>query len=342
MALLRVQESATEYYGFDHEYQLSIVETRTGICRDLGELRDQLGALRASLDRAAASSALTVMAAGTMPTTGWRDLPITPKARYAEILEHYQDVVQRRATCGCHVHVGIEDRELAVQVLNRVGPWLPVLLALSSSSPFYEGADTGYQSYRTMLWSGFPVAGPPPIHASHQEYTDRIQLLMDSGTILDTGHIYWDARLGTRSRTLEFRVADVCPTIDDTILQAALSRALAATCIEEIAHDRPPLLALPGLARAAMWRAARSGLDGLLIDPTTAEAIPALAMVDRLLIHVRDALEQAGDWKEVLDLVERVRHRGTSARRQRETLTRSGHLAAVVDHLSAETTQTSS
>jgi glutamate---cysteine ligase / carboxylate-amine ligase len=322
---------------FDHEYQLSIVESRTGICRDLKQTQAEIQELRHMLIRVTAGSELLILAAGTLPLGSWRSARIMKKPRYQEIDEHYREVARRRATCGCHVHIGIPDRDIAVQVLNRVQPWLPTLLALSASSPFYDEVDTGYQSFRSLLWGSFPVAGTPPLFSSYKDYLEKIQTLIDTGSILDQGHTYWDARLGVKYNTLEFRLADACTTVDEVILQVGLCRALALTCINEITNNRPPTAARPELIRAATWRAARSGLDGELIDVVAKEKVTATVMLDRFLSYLRNALEELGDWDEIVNLVEQAQQRGTCARRQHQVLARTGRLEDVVDALAAET-----
>jgi carboxylate-amine ligase len=335
--LLTKQISSEGIQHFDHEFQLSIVESRTGICRDLKEVQKEVQELRHMLIKTTAGSELLIVAAGTLPVGSWRNARIMKKPRYDEIDQHYREVAQRRATCGCHVHIGLTDRNLAVQVLNRVQPWLPTLLALSASSPFYEAADTGYQSFRSLLWGGFPVAGTPNHFSSYQDYLQRIQLLIDTGSILDPGHVYWDARLGVKYNTLEFRLADACITINEVILQAGLCRALVLTCINEITNNRPLYAAQPELIRAATWRAARSGLDGKLIDVVAKEKVTAAVMLDRFLTYLRNALEELGDWDEIIDLANQTRQRGTSARRQHHVLTRTGRFEDVVDALAVET-----
>jgi carboxylate-amine ligase len=335
--LLKERSSTDGICRFDHEFQLSIVESRTGICRDLKEVQNEVQELRHMLISTTVGSELLIVAAGTLPLGSWRNARIMEKPRYDEINQHYREVAQRRATCGCHVHIGITDRDLAVQVLNRVQPWLPTLLALSTSSPFYEKADTGYQSFRSLLWGGFPVAGAPHHFSSHQDYLEKIQLLIDTGSILDPGHVYWDARLGVKYDTLEFRLADACTTVDEVILQAGLCRALVLTCINEITDNRPLHAAQPELVRAATWRAARSGLDGEMIDVVAKEKVTATVMLDRFLAYLRNVLEELGDWDEITNLVNQTRQRGTSARRQHQVLTRTGRFEDVMDALAAET-----
>ena len=327
----------TEGCNFDHEFQLSIIESRTGVCGGLEQIRIALEELRRRLAGAAADAELRILAAGTMPLAEWRTARITPKPRYEQIAAHYCDVVRRRATCGLHVHVGVADREVAVQVLNRIRRWLPLLLALSASSPFYEGADTGYASFRWLLWGGFPVAGIPGYHRSYEDYAITIQRLIDTGLILDAGHVYWDARLGTKYDTLEFRIADACTTIDEAILQAGLCRALVLTCMNEVTAGRPIPTVRSELLRAATWRAARSGLDNNVIDVVAAEPVAPTEMLARLLTYLRDALDELGDWDEIVSLLDQARDRGTSCRRQHCVLARTGRLEDVVDALATET-----
>jgi carboxylate-amine ligase len=323
--------------GFDREFQVPIVESRTGICSSLEEVRRDLLGLRSTLAQAATAQGLRVVSAGTAPLAGWRDTATTDKPRYGRISEHYQDVVRRRLTCGCHVHIGIPDRDLAVRVLNRVQAWLPLLLALSASSPFYSAADTGYESFRYTLWGAFPVAGAPPAFPSHREYDQHIQDLVRTGAILDAGDIYWDARLGTNYATLEFRIADALTTVDEAVLQAGLCRALVAACIRDITEGRPERPAPPSLVRAATWHAARFGLRSTLIDVSAVEQVPPEVLVARFFDYAGDVLEDLGDGEVLMSLAGRVLRSGNSAQRQRQIFDDSGDLGRVVEHVAAET-----
>ncbi|MGH8886067.1 MAG: carboxylate-amine ligase [Egibacteraceae bacterium] len=323
--------------SYDQELWLSMIESRTEVCQGLGEVRAELQRLRATLVRAAGDTGRWVVTAGTLPTVDWRTQRITPKPRYEQIAKMYQLMVHQKVTCGCHVHVGISDRETAVQVLNRVRPWLPALLALSASSPFWMGQDTGYASYRAILWGDWPMAGIPGCYRSATEYRTVTQSLIDTGTIVDSGQLYWDVRLGNNHETLEFRIADACATIDEAVLQAGLCRALVRACMAETASRQPLPDVRPELLGAARWRAARSGLDGNLLDALTAKVVPATVLLDGLLAYLRRALEDVGDWDEVAALVEQTQRRGTSAQRQRRTLATAQHLEDVVDLLATET-----
>lgn len=323
--------------GYDTEFQAPVVEARTGICATLAELTADLTGLRRELIAAAESERLAVVAAGTLPTANWRDVGVTDKPRYQHIAEHYQDVVARRLTCGYHVHIGISEPDLAVQVLNRVQPWLPVLLALSASSPFFGSRATGYASYRYTLWGGFPVAGAAPRFDTHKQYTRYLQILTETGAILDAGHIYWDVRLGTTYPTLEFRIADACPSIDGAVLQAGLCRALVLTCLREIEHHRPEAIADFALLRAANWHAARWGLGKGLIDIAMRQEVPAMMMVERMLGHVREALEDLKDYEVVRALALDTASIGNSALRQQTLYIRTGAIGEITDSLIAET-----
>lgn len=324
-------------YGIDAEFHKAIVETRTGVCVGLDQIRGELRALRKCLADEAAVHGLSILAAGTLPTTSWLELGLVRSPRYDATDGHFADVTRRRATCGCHIHVGIPDRELAVAVLNRVRRWLPVLLAVSASSPFFAGRDTGYESYRSILWGGFPIAGPPGEFTSHTHYQRVIERLIGTGAVLDSGHVYWDVRLGTKYDTLEFRVSDVSPSLDVTILLVALARALVFTCVREVNEGKPDSPVPMEHLRAAIWCAGRFGLSGRLVDPWEWTSVPAMAVVDAMVSFVRDGLEQAGDWAETGELLDVLRGEGTVADRQRRLFQRTGSLESVVDELVVET-----
>jgi carboxylate-amine ligase len=326
-----------EKRSFDEELMLSMVESRTEVCHDLSELRAELQRLRACVVKAAADTGHLIASAGTMPIADWRTQRITPRPRYQQLAKAYQQLARQQVICGCHVHIGIRDQETAVQVLNRVQPWLPALLALSASSPFWMGRDTGYASYRAIRWASWPTAGLPGQYRSLTEYLKVVQSLIDTGTIFDAGQIYRDVRLANKHDTLEFRAADACTTVDEAVLQAGLCRALAITCLAEMTSGQPAPDVHPDLLRAARWRASRYGLGGDLIDVFSAKAVPAAALVDRLLTYVRPALEEFGDWDEVAALVEQTERRGTSTQRQRRAFARAQRLEDIVDLLVAET-----
>ncbi|MGH2733355.1 MAG: carboxylate-amine ligase, partial [Actinomycetota bacterium] len=257
--------------SYSHELRLCMVESRTGICHGLDQVRSEIRRLRAGLIQAAAETGSAVAAAGTLPLAHWETQCITPNPRYEHMANAFARMASEHVICACHVHVGIDDRELAVQVLNRARPWMPVLLALSTSSPFWMGKETGYASYRSIVWERWPMAGMPPLFHSYPDYKARVDSLIGTRMIFDAGQVFWDVRLGTKHETLEFRIADSCTTIDETIMQAGLCRALVQVCLNEVAEGNHSPDIRPELLRAAKWRSARFGLDDCLLDPVSAE-----------------------------------------------------------------------
>jgi carboxylate-amine ligase len=278
-----------------------------------------------------------IASAGTHPFSHWSEQALTPKPRYRELAADFQQLAREQIIFGCHVHVGIADREAAVQVMNRTRPWLSAVLALSANSPFWLGEDTGYASYRSELFGRFPMTGTPHPFTSRAEYEELVHALVSTGVIDDASNIYWDVRPSSHVETLEFRVADVCMTLDEAVMIAGLLRALARACHDQWARGEPLEPVRPEVLRAAKWRAARFGLEGPLIDVRAREAVPAAVLVERLLAFLRPSLEEFGEWDEVSSLVRATFDRGTGAKRQREALTRSGRMEDVVDLIVGET-----
>lgn len=321
------------------ELYLSQIETASAVCSSLTEVREALKRSRRTLITAAIRDGNRIAAAGTHPFSHWDDQIITPKARYRGIARDYQQLARELVIFGCHVHVGLAEQEAAVQVLNRSRVWLAPLLALAANSPFWLGEDSGYASFRTELWSRFPQSGPPQVFAGRAEYDALIQALIATGSIEDATKIYWDLRIPDRVPTVEFRVTDVCLTIDEAVMVAGLVRALVQTCYEQASREESFTAARPELLRAAHWRAARFGLEGELVDVVNQRSVPASALVQALLRFVRPALEQCGDWDEVQSLVQMTLARGNGAQRQRAVYERTGDMHAVVDFIVAQTAE---
>jgi carboxylate-amine ligase len=313
------------------ELYRSQVEMNTPVCATLAEVRDAVGRGRRAMAEAAGREGLRLAAAATHPFSHWRDQAVTDKTRYRNLAEDYRQVFREQVVFGCHVHVGIEDREAAVQTMNRVRPWLPVLLALSANSPYWLGADTGYASYRTEVWNRWPMAGLPQHFASRAEYDRLVETLIATGSVREPTKLYWDVRPSARQETLEFRVADVCMDVDEAVMVAGLARALALVCHDAAVRGDPDPAPRPELLRAAKWRAARHGLDADLVDAAGGRALPAAEMVRLFLDHVRPGLEAGGDLEEVTELVEATVARGTGAARQRAVFAHTGRLETVVD-----------
>ena len=319
-----------------NELYLSQIEVGTPVCGTLSEVRFKLVRHRRAVIEAARREGSRIAAAGTHPFSHWGDQSLTPKARYRELAADFRQVTREQVIFGCHVHVGIADREAAVQAMNRARPWLAPLVALSANSPFWLGADTGYSSYRTELFERFPMAGMPHEFSSRAEFDDLVATLVVTGVIEDGSNIYWDVRPSSHVETLEFRVADVCMTIDDTVMIAGLVRP-------GVGLPRPLVGGPPGRAGAA-GVAPRSQVAGVAVRARRlpprcpgARAVAASDVVDALLHYVRPWLERAGDWDEVGSLVHDTLNRGNGARRQREALERTGRMEDVVDLIVSET-----
>ena len=226
--------------------------------------------------------------------------------------------VSEELTCGCHVHVGIDSEDEGVGALDRIRPWLAPLLAITANSPFWQGADSGYASYRSQVWQRWPSAGAYAPFGSPDAYHDTVRTMIDTDTVLDPGMVYFDARLSAQHPTLEIRVADVCLDVDDAVLLAALARALVETAVRAWRAGTPADPVRLELLRLATWRAARSGPDGVLLDPCSWRPAPATDVLGRLVTHLTPALDDAGDLAEVRERLAEVLRRGTGARAQRE------------------------
>jgi len=321
---------------FSWEMQRSVLEANSRPWAGLAELAGDLAALRQAAIAAAEPLGLGIVAAGTVPLADPDTVQVTPGPRYERIRGEYRMLVREQLICSTQVHVDVPGRDLAIAVGRRVAPWLPALLAVSASSPFWLGTDTGYASYRTLIWRRWPTAGALPGFASAADYDRAVADLVRSGVISDPGMIYFDVRPSAHLPTLELRICDSCPSLEDVVLLAGLFRALVIREIEAERQGRPPVSVRPGLLEAATWRAARSGLRGDLVDPVTASPVPAGQLIGQLLVGLRPALESTGDWELVRELARSAVARGGSAARQRAARA-SGGLRHVVDTLIAET-----
>ena len=318
------------------ELHLAQVEASTRVCTALSEIDEELCRLRATLMRAATDHDSRLAALGTHPFSEWISQQITPKKRYAGLDETYQQLAWEQLVCGCHVHVGINDPELAIAVMNHVRPHLATLRALATNSPYWQGVDTGYASYRMTLFDRWPTTGAPPFVADRAAYDDIVAALVATESIEDASKLYWDVRPSLRYPTLEFRVADVCLTVGEAVMIAGLIRALVRTAVADVDAGRPAPNASAELLRAARWRAARYGLDGSLIDVTGATSAPAGKVVGDLVDLVRDDLVEHDEWELVQPVVDRVLDSGSGSARQRQAMA-DGGMGAVVDLAVAET-----
>ena len=311
------------------------LELRTDPASDIDDLVRQVVAGRRTAADAAQAVDLAVAACASVPLGV--DVPeVTSDDRYRDMVDTFGEVARFGTACGMHVHVAIDSDEEGVGCLDRIAPWLPVLLAMSVNSPFFAGRDTGYASWRTQQWSSWPSAGPTETFGSLAGYRRAADRMIASGAARDRAMLYWDARLAERHPTLEVRVLDVATDVDDTGMLAALTRALVETAAQAWSADVEPLDWRSEELRAARWRASRYGLSDALLDPAIHELRPAREVVEALVGHVSERLDAAGDTDRVAAGVERVLA-ATGAARQRAAFERTGSVEGVVADVLART-----
>lgn len=290
------------------ELKAAQAETGSAPSGSAAELEGELRRLRGVLASAAERLGARLCALATSPHSG--RAATTARARYLRMTDRFGILARQQLACGQHVHVSVADRAEGVRVIDAIQPWLPVVRALAANSPFWQGEDTGYASYRTILWNQWPTAGPTEPFGSPQAYAHRVDELIASGAALDEAMIYFDARLSAKYPTVEIRVADVSTELSTALMIGLLCRAL----VDRVAAgDGSPHT--PALLRAATWRAARDGLAGYLIDPRTSRPAPARDAVERLLEFVGPSLGE--DANQVTGEAQRLLATGTGADRQR-------------------------
>ncbi|MHA7282957.1 glutamate--cysteine ligase [Arthrobacter sp. TMS2-4] len=330
-ALLQEHADAGEDAGgpaLEAELQQEMIEVVSSAPRTLARLVSDVVDGRAVADRAARAVGARAAALATSPMPGRPH--VHPTERFGRIIDRYGILARDNLTCGMHVHVFVTSPREGVGVLDRIRNWLPVLVALSANSPFIGGQDTGFASYRSQAWQGWPSAGPSPVYGSADAYRAREEELMATGVLLDRKMLYFDARLSRTYPTVEIRVADVCLFAEDAGVIAALARGLVETAAREWRAGLPPAAISAPALRLAGWQARLSGLGGDLVHPLTGRPAPASDVVAALLNHVFPALTDAGDSGAVGDGLVRLLDRGTGADRQRDVFHRTGRLADVV------------
>jgi len=290
-------------------------------------LEAELRSWRGKAAAAAQEAGACVVASATSPVEV--EPRVVHTARYDTLAERFGIIAREQLTCGCHVHVGVRSPEEAVGVLDRIRVWLPALVALSANSPFWQGRDTGYMSFRSQALLRWPVSGPTELFGTAEGYRALVDGMLASGIVLDAGMIYFDARCSHRFPTVEIRAPDVCLDVRDAVLVAALCRGLVETAAEEWAAGEPSPPVPMTLLRLATWQAARWGISGRLLEPLTSRPQPAYDVIAELVDHVRPALRGCGDEALVAERIESVFVRGNGATRQREVFEKSGHLSDV-------------
>jgi carboxylate-amine ligase len=311
------------------------LETNTRPCASLAELSAEVRRWRRAASEAAEGKGARIAALGSSPLATEPSINSSP--RYQRMVDEFGLIAEEQLTCGCHVHVEIDSESEGVAVLDRIRGWLPYLLALSANSPFWQGQDSGYASFRSQVWGRWPSAGPTELFGSLETYHATTRAMIESRTVLDLGMVYFDARLSRQHPTVEVRVADVCLDADDAVLLGGLVRALVDTAARSWRAGVPAAPIRTELLRLASWRAGRSGLDGDLVNPAGRPA-PAAQVIRALVDHVRPVLDEYGDWEVIEDLVATVLSRGNGATAQRRIYRTSGELADVVAYAADRTT----
>ena len=321
------------------ELHQSMVEIGSTVCQTPAELRAELVRLRGAIMGLAARQGLKIVAAGTHPFSSWMTQEITPLERYLGVHKDMQQLAQQLLIFGTHVHIGIEDREFLVDAMNVARYFLPHVLCLSTSSPFWMGRDTGLKSYRSVIFRNFPRTGIPRIFNSWADLTYLVETLAGTNSIPDGTKLWWDLRPNWRYPTLEFRICDVCTRVDEAICIAAILQAIVAK-LWKLRRDNLTFRVYPAeLIEENKWRAVRYGLDGKLIDFGKQEEAPARDLIRELIEwFLDDVLDDLGTRQEV-EYAYRVLEEGTSADRQLAIYHETGDVKAVVDLLIRETAE---
>lgn len=309
------------------ELTRAMVEINTPVCATSGELHGHLSDMRSKLAQAAADEGARLLAIA-VPPQGRAAQSITKKPRYQELAEQWGLLTREQGVCGCHVHVDVSDKETAVRVSNHLRPWLPTLLALTANSPIYLGQDSGFATWRWLMTTRWPCAGPPPYLESAEHYDALVAMHLAAGTLIDERMVYWDIRPSSHLPTVELRVSDVPLTIDETVVLATLVRALVMTALED--GSQGPSLE-PEVLRAAYWLAARDGVTARGLDVHTAESLPMAEVFKRLRQHVEPALQELDAVQLVDEGIQRVLVDGNGAVKQRKAFREGEDFVALTE-----------
>src|SRR5450755_5069994 len=318
------------------EMHQSVVELGTDVCRDVACARQQVVQLRSDLAMIAARDGLKIASAGTHPFSHWMDQLITVDERYATIVKDMQQIARANLIFGLHVHIGIPDREEAIDVMNQARYFLPHLYALSVNSPFWLGQNTGLKAYRQMIFERFPRSGIPDAFESLSEYEDYLKLLVATNCIDNAKKIWWDVRLHPFFDTIEFRICDAQSRVDDTIALAALMQAIVSK-LQKLRRQNVTFRMYPRrLIDENRWRASRYGIDGKMIDFCRKCEVYERALLHEMLEFIATEVDELGNHAELAH-IERIMREGTGADRQLSVWERTQDIKAVVDHIIKET-----
>jgi carboxylate-amine ligase len=318
------------------EMHQSVVEVGTGICKNIKEARAEVKLLRGSIIRLAKENGLLLASVATHPFSDWRTQDINPDARYKNIVEDLQLVARANLIFGLHVHIGIEDRETAIHMMNHSRYFLPHLLAISSNSPFWLGMNTGLKSYRCKVFDKFPRTNIPDYFPSWGEYENFIKLLIKTNCIDNAKKIWWDIRPHPFFNTIEFRVCDIPMRLDETIAIAALIQATVAKLYKLHTANQGFRLYRRALIMENKWRASRYGMDGKLIDFGKQTEVPTRDLICEYLEFVDDVVDELGS-REEINYIHTMLKNGSGADRQLRVYKETGDLKKVVDYIVEET-----
>jgi glutamate---cysteine ligase / carboxylate-amine ligase len=320
------------------ELMQSQIEVGSHVCRNIKEARHEVIRLRSMVAEVAEKHNRRIVAAGTHPFSRWADQDITARPRYHGLLEDFKYLARRLLIFGMHVHIGIADRALCVDILNQIRYFLPHILTLSTSSPFWLGRNTGLKSYRTVIFSDLPRTGIPEFFASHDAYERYVQTLVKTGCIEEPTKIWWDARPHPKFPTLEIRVCDSTTKIDEVVAIAALIQAVVAKLIQLRRNNQTWRLYRRELIEENKWLAVRDGIDANLIDLGKEQAVPTRLLMHELLDLVDDVVDPLGSRQEI-ETIRTILKNGSSADRQLRKFEETGDMMAVVDMLAEETVE---
>jgi carboxylate-amine ligase len=318
------------------EMHQSVVEVGTGICRNIKEAKAEVIELRRHMVQLAEENGLRLAAAGTHPFADWHRQDIFPDARYETIVQDMQQVARANLIFGLHVHIGIDDKEATIHLMNAARYFLPHILALSVNSPFWMGRNTGLRSYRCKVFDKFPRTNIPDYFQSYGEYENFVNLLIKTNCIDNAKKIWWDMRPHPFFGTLEFRICDIPMRADETIALAALMQAIVVKLYRLYASNMGFRLYRRALIMENKWRASRYGIRGKLIDFGKQVELPAVDLINELLLFVDDVVDELGS-REEISYIYKILEMGTGAERQLKVFERTGDLKAVVDYIIDET-----
>lgn len=318
------------------EMHQSVVEIGTGVCQTIPEAKEEIRSIRREIIRLARENGLLLAAGGTHPFAQWHKQEIYPDERYRTIVEDLKMVARANLIFGLHVHIGVEDRETAIQLMNSARYFLPHILALSANSPFWQGMDTGLRSYRCKVFDKFPRTNIPDLFSSWSEFENYVNLLIHTNCIDDAKKIWWDIRPHPYFPTLEFRVCDIPMRLDETIAIAALCQAIIAKLYKLHEQNQSFRHYSRALIMENKWRAARYGLDGKMIDFGKQTEVPARDLINEILAFVADVADELGSTNE-LNYVRHILEEGNGAERQLKVFAETNDLTKVVDYMVQET-----